>query len=250
MNTISIKSKIYSIVMLVIMAACSVEELDRANYVAFQSNSVELVTPAVGSGSAELNVYTTTTSGSERTFTIEVVASGTTADPANFTVPSSVTIPANSNVGTFIVESDAVNIGKSIVLRFTPTESINIGSTMTVNVYEECLEQLLFLDIKFDTYPDEFAWEIVDSEGNVVAGKNFGAYPRNPAPAFRLAQIRERICLPLGSYTFTAYDAYGDGMFDGSNTGNFFLRRVSNGETLATDSGDFGLESSTDFELD
>lgn len=233
----------FSLVALVL--ACS-EDPERADYVGFQGATVELVTPATGSGDGEYKVYTTHTSGSARTFEI-VVDAASTADPAAYTVPTSVTVPANSNVGTFTVESGSVNIGKSIILKFALNESTFVGAAMRINVYEECLQNLLFLDILFDIYSEEFAWEILDSEDNFVAGnEGFGEYPR---ATFRLGRIRERICLPAGTYTFAAYDAYGDGLADGSNLGNFALKRVSDGAVLASGEGAFEDGKSFEFTL-
>src|SRR5690606_13097045 len=122
----------------VLAVACS-EDLERVDYVAFQAKTVELVTPPTGSGSAELKVFATTKSGSSRAFTVEVDEASTTAEPGTYTVPSTVVIPANSTEGTFSVTSDAVNIGKKIVLKFLLDESIVLGDAMTINIYEECL---------------------------------------------------------------------------------------------------------------
>lgn len=222
-------------VIVAMVIACS-EDPERADYVGFQGATVELVTPAIGSGDGEYKVYTTHKSGSARTFEI-VVDAASTADPTAYTVPASVTVPANSNVGTFTVESGAVNIGKNIILKFAVNESTFVGTSMRINIYEECLQNLLFLDILFDTYSEEFAWEILDSEDNFVAGnENFGEYPR---ASFNKARVRERICLPAGTYTFAAYDAYGDGLDDGAVTGNFSLKRVSDGAVLAFGEGAF-----------
>jgi hypothetical protein len=92
--------------------------------------------------------------------------------------------------------------------------------------------------------------------GDFIAGNvDFGEYPRvgtgapNPPITYRLAQIRERICLPAGSYTFAAYDAYGDGLADGTNVGWFALRKVSDGSTLASGEGAFEDGKEFDFIL-
>jgi hypothetical protein len=243
-----------AIVLLAALAiACSVDDPERADYISFQASTVELVTPAAGSGDAELEVFALQSSGSSRTFTIEVDAA-TTAVADTYTVPATVTIPANSKVGTFTVTSDASNIGKKIVLKFVPDESTIVGTSMTIGIFEECLDNLLFMDIQFDIYCEEFAWQIWDSNDDLVAGNvDFGEYPRvgsgapNPPITYRRAQIRERVCLPAGSYTFAAYDAYGDGLDDGTNTGWFALRRVSDGATLASGAGAF--EDGKEFEF-
>jgi hypothetical protein len=246
-----------AIVLLAVLAiACSVEDPERADYVSFQANTVEMVTPATGSGDAELKIFALKPSGSSRTFSI-IVDAATTAIAGTYTVPETVTIPANSTEGTFSVTSDAGNIGKKIVLKFVPDESTIVGASMTVNIFEECLENLLFMDIKFDIYCEEFAWQIWDTNtGDFIAGNvDFGEYPRvgtgapNPPITYRLAQIRERICLPAGSYTFAAYDAYGDGLADGTNVGWFALRKVSDGSTLASGEGAFEDGKEFDFIL-
>jgi hypothetical protein len=246
-----------AIALLAVLAiACSVEDPERADYISFQAKTVEMVAPATGSGDAELKIFALEPSGSSRTFSIEVDAA-TTATPDTYTVPETVTIPANSTEGTFSVTSDAVNIGKKIVLKFVPDESTIVGTSMTINIFEECLDNLLFMDIKFDIYCEEFAWQIWDTNTEeLVAGNvDFGEYPRvgtgapNPPITYRLAQIRERICLPAGSYIFVAYDAYGDGLSDGTNLGWFALRKVSDGSTLASGEGAFEDGKEFDFIL-
>ena len=51
--------------------------------------------------------------------------------------------------------------------------------------------------------------------------------------------------LPDGCYTFTIYEAFGDGLFDGNVTGNWTLSCLI--ITHSTGSGNFGGSSSTDF---
>jgi hypothetical protein len=226
--------------------ACS-EDLERADYVTFQSSSVELVTPATGTGDAELLVFTTQKSGSDRTFSI-VVDPSTTATEGTYTVPETITIPGNSTSGSFTIQANASNIGKKIVLKFVPEDGSTItGQAMTVNIYEECLQEQVFLDIKFDTYSEEFAWQIYDENEDQVAGnEGFGEYPR---ATFRSSQIRERICLPAGTYIFVAYDAYGDGLVDSNGEGFFALRRVSDGAVLASGQGAFDNGAEFEFTL-
>ncbi|ELR69425.1 hypothetical protein C900_04957 [Fulvivirga imtechensis AK7] len=219
--------------------ACSEEDVERADYIAFEGKAVELETPLDGSGATEYKVYTTVVAGSDRTFSIQVDKDATTADAADYTVPSTVTVPGGSNVGTFSVESGATNIGKSIVLKFAPNESTIVGSVMRINVFEECNENLLFLDFLFDDYPEETAYGIFDAEGNWVAGNAaYGEYAG-------LTQTRERICLPDGSYTLVIYDSYGDGIPGGT----FNLRNVSDGSVLASGGGEFGTSTSGEFTL-
>jgi hypothetical protein len=230
-----IRKTFYAMLAAVAIIACSTEDLERADFVSFQGTSVDVEAPLTGTADNELNVFTTGKSGSERTFNILVDATST-ADPASYTVPATVTVPANSNVGTFIVQAGAASIGKKIVLKFEPTDEVIVGTSMTVTINEQCLDNLLFLDILFDNYPEEFAWDIYDADDNFVAGNvNFGEYA---GTANKKKQIRVRICLPDGDYSFTAYDQYGDGLSDGTNIGWFKLRRVSDGATIAEGEGD------------
>ena len=62
------------------------------------------------------------------------------------------------------------------------------------------------ININLDQYPSETTWDIKDSVGNIlISGGPYANVP-NYEPQFIVN------CLPVGSMTFTIYDAYGDGL--------------------------------------
>ena len=171
------------------------------NYINFQTDNAFGVDPLVGENTLEIKVYTTQISGSDRTFTLNV-ADGTTANAAGYTVPTSVTVPAGSNVGTFEVTVDASNIDTKLEIEIVPVTGLFIGNSIELDIYAICGANEVFLIMDLDDYPEETSWEILDGGDNVVA---------SGGPYSASGITTEAICLPNGTYTLWVYDAYGDG---------------------------------------
>jgi len=89
-----------------------------------------------------------------------------------------------------------------------------------------------------DYYADETTWRIRDASGNTVASG--GPYSRG------IDNAVEAACLPDGCYSFTIYDSYGDGLFDGNTTGTYALIDID-GNSLAAGGGNFGGQEATNF---
>ncbi len=170
------------------------------NYINFQADNAFGVDPLVGENTLEIKVYTTQISGSDRTFTLNV-ADGTTANAAGYTVPTSVTVPAGSNVGTFEVTVDASNIDTKLEIEIVPVTGLFIGNSIELDIYAVCGANEVFLIMSLDDWPEETTWEVLDGGDNVVASG--GPYSSS--------SIVESICLADGTYTLWLYDAYGDG---------------------------------------
>ncbi len=98
----------------------------------------------------------------------------------------------------------------------------------------------LKLRLTFDNYPEETSWKIKDGSGNVVA--QGGTYGNEPDGSTKYIDM----CLDPACYTFTIYDAYGDGMCCGYGNGSYELKNVSGGTVLAS-GGSFGSSESTNF---
>ncbi|MBN1822403.1 MAG: hypothetical protein JXR31_00365 [Prolixibacteraceae bacterium] len=110
------------------------------NYVSFEGSSVSIVVNKNSTADRTVKVYTTQTTGSDRTFTINVSES-TTADQGAYTVPGTVTVPANSNEGEFTVSISDVNIGDDgvkLVLSLASQDGLYTGSNITVNMSRLC----------------------------------------------------------------------------------------------------------------
>ena len=92
------------------------------------------------------------------------------------------------------------------------------------------------LNILTDNYPTETTWSLNDSDGGAVASG--GGYV-DVATA-----IQELVCVADGCYTFTIFDAFGDGICCAYGTGSYEL--LVNGEVI-TSGGEFATEESTVF---
>ncbi len=207
------------------------------NYIAFENTSYDFGVELDGSSTNDIKVYTTQVSSSDRTFNINVLSDLSTADPASYNVPTSVTVPANSNVGTFSVNISDINIGENgetLVLGFENKDELYTGENITLKVRQVCPYNEVVLSITFDDWAEETSWELLDSDDNVVAsGGAGGAYGG-------MASFSQAFCLVDGTYTFTIFDAYGDG------TNHYQL--VYNGETIA-EGGAFEYSETTVFEV-
>jgi len=74
--------------------------------------------------------------------------------------------------------------------------------------------QLVNLQLVLDCYGSEIDWEIVDDASGAVVHSG-GGYANQTGGQ----TINESLCMPIGCYTFTITDTYGDGMY-GSQWGN------------------------------
>lgn len=93
------------------------------------------------------------------------------------------------------------------------------------------------LNLATDNYGSETSWEITDSGGATVASGS--GYASN-------SSYQETACLSSGSYTFTIYDDYGDGICCNYGAGSYQL--TVNGVTAASGSS-FGNSQSTAFSV-
>jgi len=206
------------------------------NYVSFESTSYGFGVELDGSTTNEIKIYATKTTGSDRTFNVSVVTDLSTADPASYEVQSSVTIPANSNVGVFTVKISDLNIsenGETLVLKIDNQADLFTGEKITLNIKQVCPLNEVILDIQFDSWPEETGWELLDSDDNVIASAPFGSYAGQK-------DFSKAFCLENGTYTFTIYDQYGDG--------TKYYRLSYNG-TILVEGGAFGASETTIFDV-
>ncbi|WP_156879234.1 hypothetical protein [Salinimicrobium xinjiangense] len=92
------------------------------------------------SGSFDVTVYTATTTGSDRTFTINVDES-TTINADSYSLPQTVTVPANTNEVTFTVEvtdNSIGNFGEVLVLELAEEQGLSAGAPLTVDITKIC----------------------------------------------------------------------------------------------------------------
>ena len=85
------------------------------NYAAFDTNVPTIIVNKGTSTDVDINVYATKSTGAARTFDVAVVAANTTANTASYSVPATLTIPANSNKGTITVTAIDNSLGEAPV---------------------------------------------------------------------------------------------------------------------------------------
>lgn len=217
-------SKIFLALFLsVFLLNCEDTYVPDVDYVTFESPSVDFGVDPEGTGSQDFRIFTTEVSGSERTFGIAVVADET--DATGYTVPSSVTIPANSNVGTFTVTANGPDIdpanGNKIVVEMTDSDGSLFGDPITINLKQVCPYPELFIAMIFDAYPGEQFWEIYDMNDVLLFSTAAGDYSGD--------SFTEKLCLAPGSYQFLMLDDWGDGGGAYTLTHNGVLLHSSNG---------------------
>jgi hypothetical protein len=219
------------------------------NYATFETLSKDVAVNPGETLSSDIKVYVTQVSGSDRSFNL-VIDPTSTIDMNNVSVPTTVTIPANSNFGTLTIDFEGVDLdlslAKTLKLKLVEENGLYTGKTTQINVRENCPLNTVTLALILDRYGSETDWEIVDDNtGDVVASG--GPYTDTATNA--LQPVKNFIlCLPDGSYTFTIYDAYGDGMVTSASViGSYVL--TANGVVIANQSGNFSDSRSHSFTL-
>jgi len=226
------------LVLLVAIVAFSCEQdeiLAPTNYVTFQDTARSVDLDVDASVTDSFNVFTGGKTGSDRTFDL-VVDESSTIPAGNLTAPSQVVIPANENQATIeytVNYSDAIDItGGSVVFRLVgSTDNILGTSTLNVTVGITC-DLPVSIEINFDDYAGETSWEIVDGNGTVFySGDDYagGTFTRD-------------VCLPMGTYDFIIYDAFGDGICCSYGNGSYSVSY--DGQVLGS-GGDFGASETT-----
>lgn len=112
----------------------------------------------------------------------------------------------------------------------------NIAST-TFDWSEDLIE--VTLQILTDNFPAETSWELVNQNGTVVAeGGNYT----------QTATLEsEAVCVSMDDcYTFTIFDAYGDGICCGFGQGNYALVNAD-GQVIFSSTGEFGGQETQEF---
>ncbi|QMU66289.1 MAG: hypothetical protein GKR88_19710 [Flavobacteriaceae bacterium] len=179
------------------------------NYVSFESSTFAFGVDIGSMNTRNITIYAANKVGIDRTVNVNVVTSGTTADAASYTVPTTVTIPANSNVGTLSVTVSDINIGagKTIELAFGEQTGLFTGGNITLSVNQVCPTNEVTLRLTFDNWPEEAGYRLTDSSGATVESMSAGAFSSAPDGS----DWSRVLCLADGTYTFTITDSYGDG---------------------------------------
>ncbi|MCB0704831.1 MAG: T9SS type A sorting domain-containing protein [Saprospiraceae bacterium] len=97
----------------------------------------------------------------------------------------------------------------------------------------------VFLNILTDNYPGETTWELAIDGGATI-------YTGGPYPSTGTLYTTEWCLDPEECYTFTIFDAYGDGICCNYGLGNYNITD-ENGNVLVEDNGEFSFFEVTDF---
>ncbi|MFY0603624.1 MAG: hypothetical protein JXQ93_06715 [Flavobacteriaceae bacterium] len=179
------------------------------NYVTFEAATYTFGVDIGSTNTNDIKVYAANISGSERTINVSVVAAGTSADPASYTVPTTVTIPANSNVGTLSITVSDINVsatGETIELAFGAQPGLFTGENMVLDVRQVCPTNEVTLKLGFDNWPEEVSYDL-SMGGTSVESTSTGDFASEPDGS----EWTKPWCLADGMYTFTINDSYGDG---------------------------------------
>ncbi len=220
----------------------SVKALD-TSFASFVSNTIDIGVEAGSETSQEIKIYTTNITSSDRSIPVMVVAESTDADAGAYTVPSTVIIPAGSNVGSLNIDVKDIGLeeDKVLVIRLQSTEDTSTGEALTIGLSQLCPNNgiKLKVNLSFDDWPEEAAWRILDSEGNTVLASaspfNYGGH------AGMSGSVTIKECLPSGTYTIEIYDQYGDG---GTN-----YQVTANGILVFSLSGNYGGGTAATFTI-
>ena len=240
----NIKLFLFAIFSIVLFNSCTdeVEPLN-TNYVTFGSTTYNFGVDVGSTGTTfNIPVYTANKTGSERTFNVTLDMDNTNAAAGSYNVPSTVTIPANSNEGTLPITLSDTNLGigiNTIAIKFEGgIEGLSTSELTEINYIQNCTEVTGSLDIQFDGYGSETSWEILDSNGGVVAsGSGYQDGQASASETFVLCAGR--------TFIFTIKDSYGDGL-SFPNNGTYTL--TIGGIVKANGGGDFGSSESTNFD--
>lgn len=111
------------------------------NYASFEAATREISVEQNSNASYDVKVYTADVVGSDRSIPINVT-SASTLNAESYSVPATVTIPANTNEGTFSVDLEDNNLsnngGKLVLSLGTTNETALVGAPITFNVSKIC----------------------------------------------------------------------------------------------------------------
>jgi hypothetical protein len=191
-----------------------------------------------------LGVQSTVTTTSDRNYDVMVNEETSTGNAGHYSI-GNITIPAGSYDGLLTVNMiddgtllEGVSYDLVLDLDLPADVAVHTSKTATITYNQYLLCNDFTLVINDDFYSSERTWDVTDSAGNVVESGGPYANGTYTIPPYTMT-------LADGCYTFTIYDSYGDGQFDGTNTGSYSLDcSIIN---AANGGGNWGSSESTDF---
>ncbi|WP_299114253.1 hypothetical protein [uncultured Winogradskyella sp.] len=217
------------------------------NFISFEDDNVVFELNQDGSSTQTITVYNSRRSSSARTYNLQVLPAGFSDDYGTdisadaYSVPASVTIPANERSAQFdvTITDNGVASGQRLAIAFSNDTTAESPHPMNLNIVIVCPVNELILDINFDNFAEETSWELYDlTSGTVLIASGDGYDDLDGG------SIQERICLEDGDYGFVIYDVYSDGICCAYGQGSYTL--TLNGEVIK-EGGSFGANEVTLF---
>ncbi len=232
---------IFTCIIAVAVISCDKNELDpvptqEAGVITIESASQSVVVDS-DNVSYNLVVGASTTSFNDRVVGI-LVSDASDAPNFEYSFAGNVVIQAGETTGSTSVgfNFDAIPTGvpRSLTLQLAD----NSAEQVTVDYEKICQSNDIELNIVFDAFPGETTWEIRDSGGALVASGDGSGAP----------EFTEGFTLADGTYTFTIFDSFGDGICCSWGEGSYTITKPACSETLA-EGGEFGSSDSVEFSV-
>jgi len=191
---------IFTITITTLLFSCSDEDpiiyngTEGANrtFLSFPGNTFTLPVAIDATGSVGITLNSSTKSAIERTFSIELDVAETTANPLTYTLPSTVTIPADSYQGTLTIDGADNNLVDNNVTQIIfslanlPSNVDIDENKIQVNVIEVCpipedymMGDYMIVDVAATVGPDNgtenFAAGIINITANTPTSRSFTA---------------------------------------------------------------------------
>jgi len=133
----SLKLLLFLSISLVVFNSCDNDNLNLKNETIISAGQYEfdLNINVNTSGSIEIPIYINNISSSDRTFNL-TVSEESTGTSADYTVPSSVTIPANENEAMLTIASEAVT--NTLILEIEEMPGVFAAEDIVINILKLC----------------------------------------------------------------------------------------------------------------
>ena len=158
-----------------------------------------------------------------------------------------------SGNGLFTSNLTGLTPGTTYYVRSYATNAVGTAYGNEISFVKTATALPVELSITFDNYPEETAWKLFNSSMNLVASGGFNA-AGDVITGYTVlgfaaqSTFTQNLSLPSGQYTFTIYDAYGDGLYSSAAASGNYSLKLGN-TVLASGFGDFGFSQSTIFNI-
>lgn len=233
--------KYFAILTAALLFNCEKEDTSSSlkDYVGFEKGPIAMTVVKNGTSTKDVVVYSSDISSTDRTYNLVVDAQATKLKSA-YVVPATVTIPANTNKGTFTVsvtdDETLEFVNQALVVDFESKVGLYFGDNLTINVTELCTDTLVRLALTFDSWPEETTVELFDLSGE----EPVVIYEGGPYNGRTSANID--FCLKSGNYGIAVYDEYGDGGASYSVTSGSITYVAKKTSTTDISSAEFTIE--------